>query len=55
MSSTPVPQDLAVLEHHVHAARDQLDFSAVRRVGMDETSARKGQDYVSLIPTGRNN
>jgi transposase len=38
-----------VLEHHVGAARDQQDFSAVRKVGMDETSARKGQDYVSIF------
>ena len=38
-----------VLEHHVHAARDRVDFSGVRTVGMDETSARKGQDYVSLF------
>ncbi len=38
-----------VLEHHVHAARDQLDCSGVRRVGMDETSARRGQDYVSIF------
>ncbi len=38
-----------VLEHHVHAARDQQDYSGVRAVGMDETSARKGQDYVSLF------
>ena len=38
-----------VLEHHVHAARDQQDFSGVRKVGMDETSARKGQDYVSIF------
>ncbi|MCA1682189.1 MAG: ISL3 family transposase [Actinobacteria bacterium] len=38
-----------VLEHHVHAARDQQDFSGVRQVGMDETSARKGQDYVSIF------
>ena len=38
-----------VLEHHVGAARDQLDYSGVRRVGMDETSARKGQDYVSIF------
>ncbi|MCA1682359.1 MAG: ISL3 family transposase, partial [Actinobacteria bacterium] len=38
-----------VLEHHVHAARDQQDFSTVRKVGMDETSARKGQDYVSIF------
>ncbi len=38
-----------VVEHHVHAARDQLDCSGVRRVGVDETSARKGQDYVSIF------
>ncbi len=38
-----------VLEHHVRAARDQEDFSAVTTVGMDETSARKGQDYVSIF------
>jgi transposase len=38
-----------VLEHHVQAARDQEDFSAVTKVGMDETSARKGQDYVSIF------
>ena len=33
----------------MHAARDQLDCSQVRRVGMDETSARKGQDYISIF------
>ena len=38
-----------VVEHHVRAARDQLDCSGVRRVGMDETSAAKGQDYVSIF------
>jgi transposase len=38
-----------VLEHHIKAARDQQDFSAVTKVGMDETSARKGQDYVSIF------
>jgi len=38
-----------IVEHHVHAARDQLDCTGVRRVGVDETSARKGQDYISLF------
>jgi hypothetical protein len=38
-----------VVEHHVNAARNQLDCTGVRRVGMDETSARKGQDYVSIF------
>ena len=38
-----------VLGHHVDAARGQRDCSGVRRVGMDETSARKGQDYISVF------
>ncbi|MGH3867116.1 MAG: ISL3 family transposase [Pseudonocardiaceae bacterium] len=38
-----------IVEHHVNAARDQLDGTGVRRVGMDETSARKGQDYISIV------
>jgi transposase len=38
-----------VVEHHVHTARAGEDFSSVRRVGMDETSARRGQDYISLF------
>jgi transposase len=38
-----------IVEHHVHTARAKEDFSAVRRVGMDETSAAKGQDYISLF------
>jgi transposase len=33
----------------VRAARDQLDYSGVRRVGMDETSGAKGQDYISIF------
>ena len=38
-----------VVEHQVHAARDQLDCTGVRRVGVDETSARRGQDDVSIF------
>ena len=38
-----------VLEHYVQAARAGLDFSTVTRVGVDETSARRGQDYISLF------
>jgi transposase len=38
-----------VVEHHVRAARDQLDCTGVRRVGMDETSTAKGQDYLSIF------
>jgi transposase len=38
-----------VIEHHVHSARAKLDFSGVTKVGCDETSARRGHDYVSLF------
>jgi transposase len=38
-----------VIEHQVHAARAKLDFSGVTKVGCDETSARRGHDYVSLF------
>jgi transposase len=38
-----------VIEHHVNTARAGLDFADVREVGMDETSARRGQDYVSIF------
>jgi transposase len=38
-----------IAEHHVKLARAREDFCAVRRVGMDETSAGKGQDYISLF------
>jgi len=35
-----------VVEHHVHTAWAGLDFSSVTKVGGDETSARRGHDYV---------
>jgi transposase len=38
-----------VLDHYVQSARAQEDHSEVKRVGMDETSARRGQDYISLF------
>jgi transposase len=38
-----------VIEHHVNISRSTLDFSEVKKVGMDETSARRGQDYVSIF------
>lgn len=37
-----------VLDHYVQSARAQADYSGVRRVGIDETSAHRGQDYVTL-------
>lgn len=38
-----------VLHHHVDQARAREDLSDVRRVGVDETSARRGQRYVTLF------
>lgn len=38
-----------VLDHYVQSVRAQADHSEVKRVGIDETSARRGQDYVSLF------
>lgn len=37
-----------VIDHYVQSARAQADYSEVRRVGIDETSARRGQDYITL-------
>lgn len=38
-----------VLDHHVAAARGCADYSQVSQVGMDETAAARGQDYVSIF------
>jgi transposase len=38
-----------VIDHYVQSTRAQSDYSEVRRVGMDETSARRGQNYISLF------
>jgi transposase len=38
-----------VLEHHVNTQRSKLSFAEVTKVGMDETAAARGQDYVSVF------
>ena len=38
-----------VLRHHVVAARAREDHSEVARIGVDETSSRRGQRYISLF------
>jgi transposase len=38
-----------VIENYVNATRADLDFSGVTQVSCDDTSARRGQDYVSLF------
>jgi len=38
-----------VVTHYVDSARAERDDSEVTRVGMDETAARRGHDYISLF------
>ncbi|AEM48426.1 transposase IS204/IS1001/IS1096/IS1165 family protein [Acidithiobacillus ferrivorans SS3] len=38
-----------VVEHYVNEARAAMDMSAVRNVGLDETSNRRGHDYITLF------
>jgi transposase len=38
-----------ILDYYVEAARAQADYSDVRRVGVDETAARRGQRYITLF------
>lgn len=38
-----------ILKHYVDQTRAEADYSGVTSIGIDETSARRGQDYVSLF------
>ncbi|TQM93949.1 ISL3 family transposase [Roseinatronobacter monicus] len=38
-----------VLDHYVSSARDREDFSAVTALGIDETAARRGHNYITLF------
>ena len=38
-----------IVNHYVDSARGKADHSSVTQVGIDETAARRGQDYVSLF------
>ncbi len=38
-----------MLHHYVDKARDKADFSKAFRVGMDETSSKRGHQYISLF------
>lgn len=38
-----------VLNHYVYESRQRADFSAVTEVGVDETSSKRGHNYVSLF------
>ena len=38
-----------ILHHYVDMSREKADHSQVKQVGMDETSRRRGHNYVSLF------
>ena len=38
-----------VIDHYVETARAQVDMSSVHVVGVDETSSRRGHDYITLF------
>jgi len=38
-----------MVHHYVDAARAHVDASGVKRVAIDETAARRGQDYIALF------
>jgi transposase len=38
-----------IVEHYVWQAVEKLDLSEVRQIAADETSARRGHDYISLF------
>ena len=38
-----------ILHHYVDSARENADYSEVKRVGVDETSSKRGHNYVSVF------
>lgn len=38
-----------IIHHYVDQARDQEDFSSVTTVGVDETSSKRGHNYVTIF------
>ena len=38
-----------ILDHYVNEARAKQDYSQVRRVGVAETAAKRGHNYISLF------
>jgi transposase len=38
-----------LIQHHVNEARDQADYSNVKNAGVDETSSKRGHNYVSIF------
>jgi transposase len=38
-----------VLKHYVGEAREKLDFSALKQIGIDETSSKKGHNYITVF------
>ncbi len=37
------------IDHYIKAARTQDDMSSVRQIGIDETSVKKGHEYITVV------
>lgn len=40
---------MRIVKHYVWEAREKIDMSNVKRIGVDETSSRKGHNYVTIV------
>jgi len=38
-----------LLHHHVDEARAKVDMSSIARIGIDETAAKRGHNYITLV------
>lgn len=39
------------IDHYIKAARSRDDMSGVRQIGIDETSVKKGHEYITVVMT----
>jgi transposase len=38
-----------LIQHHVDKAREEADYSNVKQLGVDETSSKRGHNYVTIV------
>lgn len=46
-----VPRIWRVFHHWISKARERIELSKVKRIGIDETSSRKGHNYLLILLT----
>lgn len=40
---------MRIIKHYVAIGRDKVDMSEVKRIGVDETSSKKGHNYITIV------